>query len=90
MKIYSVALNLHDHNTYNGIFHNQRERYTRFKHNVPLHMDAYAHHSDEQKMNIDDYKLSLKFYSEYFKKNKDYTLAFSFTQGGLRLSLIHI
>ena len=84
MKIYSVALNLHDHNTYNGIFHNQRERYTRFKHNVPLHMDAYAHHSDEQKMNIDDYKLSLKFYSEYFKKNKDYTLAFSFTQGGLR------
>ncbi len=68
MKIYSVALNLHDHNTYNGIFHNQRERYTRFKHNVPLHMDTYAHHSDEQKMNIDDYKLSLKFYNEYFKK----------------------
>ena len=33
MKIYSVALNLHDHNTYDGVFHNQRERFTREKHN---------------------------------------------------------
>jgi carbamoyltransferase len=34
MKIFSVALNLHDHNTYNGIFHNQLERFTREKHNL--------------------------------------------------------
>ena len=24
MNIYSVALNIHDHNTYDGTFHNQR------------------------------------------------------------------
>ena len=34
MKIFSVALSPHDHNTYNGVLHNQRERYTRLKHNV--------------------------------------------------------
>jgi len=34
MKIFSVALNLHDHNTYDGVFHNQRERFTREKHNL--------------------------------------------------------
>jgi hypothetical protein len=39
MKIYSVALNLHDHNTYDGVFHNQRERFTRFKHNLPYLSD---------------------------------------------------
>ena len=31
---YIIALNLHDHNTYDGSFHNQRERHTRFKHNL--------------------------------------------------------
>ena len=34
MKIFSMALGPHDHNTYDGVFHNQRERYTRLKHNV--------------------------------------------------------
>jgi carbamoyltransferase len=34
MKIFSIALNIHDHNTYNGVFHNQVERYTRLKHNL--------------------------------------------------------
>jgi len=23
MKIYAVAINLHDHNTYDGVYHNQ-------------------------------------------------------------------
>ena len=32
---FAVALNLHDHNTYDGKLHNQRERFTRFKHNLP-------------------------------------------------------
>ena len=45
-KIFAVALNLHDHNTYDGVWHNQRERYTRFKHNLPYHAEAYAHQSD--------------------------------------------
>ena len=29
-----MALGPHDHNTYDGVLHNQRERYTRLKHNV--------------------------------------------------------
>ena len=34
MNIYSVALNIHDHNTYDGKFHNQIERHNRRKHNL--------------------------------------------------------
>ena len=43
-KIYAVAINLHDHNTYDGEYHNQRERHTRFKHNLPYRAEAYNHH----------------------------------------------
>ena len=45
-KIKAVALNLHDHNTYDGVWHNQRERQTRFKHNLPYKTEAYAQQSD--------------------------------------------
>ena len=34
MNIYSVALNIHDHNSYDGEFHNQIERHNRRKHNL--------------------------------------------------------
>ena len=34
MKLYSVALNMHDHNTYDGDVHLQVERHTRDKHNL--------------------------------------------------------
>ena len=34
MQIFSMALGQHDHNTYDGVFHNQIERYSRVKHNV--------------------------------------------------------
>ena len=34
MKLYSVALNMHDHNTYDGEVHLQVERHTRAKHNL--------------------------------------------------------
>ena len=34
MKIFSVALGKHDHNTYDGVWHNQLERHTRIKHNI--------------------------------------------------------
>jgi len=81
-KIYSVALNLHDHNTYDGIFHNQRERFTRFKHNLPYHTEAYAHQSDI--LNPADYRLNEEFVKEYFKK-KDDVLAFTYTYGGVRM-----
>tara|TARA_B100001175_G_scaffold281396_1_gene259734 strand:- start:262 stop:1779 length:1518 start_codon:yes stop_codon:yes gene_type:complete len=86
MKIFAVALNLHDHNTYDGVFHNQRERYTRRKHNIPWHLDAYDDHSVNERMNIDDYKLNEEFYKEYFKKKDNTILAFSCTVGGVRYS----
>ena len=31
--MFSIALGPHDHNTYDGVFHNQIERYSRIKHN---------------------------------------------------------
>ena len=34
MIIKAAALNIHDHNTYDGIFHNQIERHNRVKHNL--------------------------------------------------------
>ena len=81
-KIFAVALNLHDHNTYDGVFHNQRERYTRFKHNLPYMADSYAH---QDKLNIGDYELNNEFVKEYFKKPKDGVLGFSMTVGGIRM-----
>ena len=70
-KIFAVALNLHDHNTYDGVWHNQRERFTRFKHNMPYHVDAYAHQSD--KINTSDYRLNNEYVKEYFKKRDNET-----------------
>ena len=84
MKIYSVALNLHDQNTYDGVFHKQMERYTRFKHNLPYHVDAYAHHNEGDKLNVDDYRLNFNFVEEYFEKFPSKILAFSYTNGGIR------
>ena len=83
-KIKAVALNLHDHNTYDGVWHNQRERHTRFKHNLPYYAEAYAHQSD--KLNPNDYRLNDEFIEEYFKKPNEGVLAFSCTAGGIRKS----
>ena len=84
VKINAVALNLHDHNTYDGVFHNQRERHTRFKHNLPYKAEAYAHQSDI--LDPGDYKLNDEFTEKYFKKPDDGVLAFSYTFGGVRKS----
>jgi len=81
-KIFGVALNLHDQNTYDGVYHNQRERHTRFKHNLPYHADAYAHQSDI--LNTNDYRLNNEFVKEYWKKTDD-ILAFTWTNGGIRM-----
>ena len=81
-KIFAVAVNLHDHNTYDGVWHNQRERETRFKHNLPYHAEAYAHQSDI--LNSADYRLNNEFVKEYFKKTND-VLAFTYTLGGIRM-----
>ena len=83
-KISAVALNLHDHNTYDGEWHNQRERHTRFKHNLPYKAEAYAHQSDV--LNPSDYRLNDAFTEEYFKKPDDGILAFTYTYGGVRKS----
>ena len=81
-NIFAVALNLHDHNTYDGEYHNQRERHTRFKHNLPYHTEAYAHQSDI--LNPADYRLNDEFVKEYFNK-RDGVLAFTYTYGGVRM-----
>jgi len=81
-KIFAVAMNLHDHNTYDGVWHNQRERETRFKHNLPYHTEAYAHQSDI--LNPGDYRLNDKFVDDYFKKIDDGILAWTYTFGGIR------
>src|SRR6056300_740546 len=84
VKINAVALNLHDHNTYDGVFHNQRERHTRFKHNLPYHAEAYNHQSDI--LNPGDYRLNDEFTGKYFKKPDNGILAFTYTFGGIRKS----
>ena len=81
-KIFAVALNLHDQNTYNGVWHNQRERFTRFKHNLPLKADSYAH---QEQLNTGDYKLNNEFVKDYFRKQEGAVLAFSMTVGGIRM-----
>ena len=81
-KIFAIALNLHDHNTYNGVWHNQRERFTRFKHNLPYEVDSYAH---QELLNTGDYKLNNEFVKDYFKKQEGAVLAFSMTVGGIRM-----
>ena len=81
-KIFAIALNLHDQNTYNGVWHNQRERFTRFKHNLPLMADSYAH---QEQLNTGDYKLNNEFVKDYFRKQEGAVLAFSMTVGGIRM-----
>ena len=73
-NINAVALNLHDHNVYDGKFHRQMERYTRFKHNLKR---------KDGKLDTNNYDLNNEFVNEYFKKTND-ILAFSYTIGGIR------
>lgn len=73
MKIFAVAVNMHDHNTYDGKLHRQEERYTRRKHNLsPL----YTHNPDP----------SRKFFFEQFLpryQNKTSEEIFAFTCSNL-------
>ena len=83
MKIFSAAFGPHDHNTYDGVWHNQRERYTRRKHNIPWHYDAYPHHSTADKMNKEDNSAGQDFYEEYWQPEKHEIYAFTTTIGGV-------
>ena len=74
-NINAVALNLHDHNVYDGKLHRQMERYTRFKHNLKR---------KDGKLDTNNYDLNNEFVNEYFKKI-DGVVAFSYTIGGIRM-----
>lgn len=76
-KIFSVPITLHDHNTYDGEFHNQIERYSRVKYNVPR---------NKNEIDPDNYSLNEKFTKEYFKKQPGSILAFSYSGGGIKKS----
>ena len=84
MKIFSAAFSPHDHNTYDGEWHNQRERYTRRKHNIPWHFDAYPTHDTASKMNSDDNSAGVKFYEEYWNPKNHDIYAFTTTTGGMK------
>jgi len=67
-NLYSIAVNIHDHNSYDGTLHYQAERHTRKKHN--LNVD-----------NHNDATLSRSFFKNFFIPNfssSDYDL-FCFT-----------
>ena len=83
MKIFSASFSPHDHNTYDGKWHNQRERYTRRKHNIPWHYDAYPYHDTASKMNSDDNSAGKKFYEEYWNPKNHDIYAFTTTVGGM-------
>jgi len=83
MKIFSASFSPHDHNTYDGLFHNQIERYSRLKHNLPkLDENVYPFngvfipqkHSNEA---------GIKFYEEYYKPENHEVFAFTTTIGGV-------
>lgn len=77
-KIFSIALNMHDHNTYDGIFHNQIERYTRRKHNL---IYGKSHSSIP----------SREFFQKYFIKNyhsRCHENIFAFTCSNLGLEFV--
>jgi len=73
MKIFSIAINMHDHNTYDGVLHRLEERYTRKKHNL--------HPADPHNPST-----GREFFIEHFiprYKNKSDDEIFSFTCSNL-------
>jgi carbamoyltransferase len=70
MNIFSVAVNIHDHNTYNGELHYLAERYTRKKHNL-------------NPTNPHDPEPSREFFREHFLPNYNKDQMFAFTCSNL-------
>ena len=72
--IFSIAVNIHDHNTYNGKWHNQVERHNRLKHNL-------------NPLNSHDTTPSREFFTNEFLPNYNKSLendsVFSFTVSNL-------
>lgn len=71
MKIFAVAVNIHDHNYYDGDHHYQAERFTRRKHNL-------------NRENSHDPTYSREFFVEHFIPNykKDHQFAFTVSNLG--------
>ena len=73
MKIFSIAVNIHDHNWYDGVTHRQEERYTRLKHNL-------------NPKNSHDKEPSRRFFREQFVPNYEkysHSDVFAFTVSNL-------
>jgi len=75
MNIFSIALNMHDHNTYDGEFHDQIERYSRLKHNL---IPGSPHNPDRCREFFLNY-----FLPRYLEKDSDDILAFSCSNLGI-------
>jgi len=73
-KIYSVAVNIHDHNSYDGEFHYQAERYTRRKHNLNRENSHDPTYSREFFSNL--------FLPKYKNQGKDEIFAFTVSNLG--------
>ena len=58
MKIFASAMNMHDHNTYDGTLHTQVERHSRMKHNL-------------NRENSHDPRPSQIFFTENFRKSSE-------------------
>lgn len=72
MKIFAVAVNIHDHNTYDGVLHYQAERYTRRKHNL-------------NRETPQDPTYSREFFHDHFipnYNNRDHVFAFTVSNLG--------
>ena len=74
MKIFSAALNIHDHNTYDGTFHNQIERHNRIKHNLNY---EWSHDPGPSKKFFNEYVLE-----QFLKRNEDNLFAFTVSNLG--------
>ena len=85
MKIFSIALSPHDQNVYDGVLHQQMERYTRLKHNVPRHVDVYPHYSELLSMDQDNNKQMIEFYNKFWKPDEHEVFAFTTTGGGMEM-----
>ena len=74
MKIFSAALNIHDHNTYDGTFHNQIERHNRIKHNLNY---EWSHDPGPSKKFFNEHVLE-----QFLKRNEDNLFAFTVSNLG--------
>ena len=74
MNIFSAALNIHDHNTYDGVFHNQIERHNRIKHNLNY---EWSHDPGPSKKFFNEHVLE-----QFLKRNEDHLFAFTVSNLG--------